>query len=72
MKMKIMRKRSIKTLGSGQKLIDDVTKANTERIVAFAEHSEIEAALYFDGFVFAKVNGCKRKIVFDITDDLEK
>lgn len=50
-----MRKWSmIKTLGNGQNLVDDVTKANTELIADLAERPEIEAALYFDGFVFAR------------------
>lgn len=53
-----MRKRSIKTLGNGQKLVDDVTKANTELIDDLAERSEIEAAWQFNESGFAKVNGC--------------
>lgn len=73
MKAKIMRKRSvIKNLGSGQKLVDDVTKANTELIADLAEREDIEAAWYFNGSVFATVNGCERKIKFDITDDLKE
>jgi predicted RNase H-like nuclease (RuvC/YqgF family) len=73
MKTKIMRKRSvIKNLGSGQKLVDDVTKANAELIADLTEHSGIEAAWYFNGSVFAKVKGCEKKIRFDITDDLER
>ena len=72
-KTKIMRKRSvIKNLGSGQKLVDDVTKANTELIAELTERPEIDSAWYFNGSVFAKIKGCERKIRFDITDDLER
>ena len=71
-KERLMRKRSeIKQRGNGLKLVDDVTRPNTELITALLKHSEISSAWYFDGSVFGKLTSNEKRVKFDILDDIE-
>lgn len=72
-KARVMRKRSvIKQKGSGLKLVDDVTRPNTELITALLKHSEISSAWYFNGSVFGKLTSNEKRVKFDILDDIDR
>lgn len=64
-----MKKRSdVKKLGHGLKLVDDVTRPNTELITALLQHPEITFAWYFNGSVYGKLSN-ERRVKFDIFND---
>ncbi|KAK3101169.1 hypothetical protein FSP39_022471 [Pinctada imbricata] len=68
-KSKVMRKRRmIKEAGGGIRLVDDVTKMNTELITRLKNHDKISGAWYFNSYVYGQ-HGNKR-IRFDIFDDI--
>lgn len=70
-KARVMKKRSdVKKLGHGLKLVDDVTRPNTELITALLKHPEITSAWYFNGSVFGKLSN-ERRVKFDIFDDID-
>ncbi|MES9881224.1 MAG: hypothetical protein ABW185_10125 [Sedimenticola sp.] len=70
-KTKIMKQRSIfKT--SGNRLVDDVTKLNSELISRLLAHNRIEQAWYYNGAVYGKSIAGKRHRfdLFDRIDDI--
>lgn len=70
-KARVMKKRSdVKKLGHGMKLVDDVTRPNTELITALLKHPEITSAWYFNGSVYGKLSN-ERRVKFDIFDDID-
>ena len=69
-KTSIMRKRKeMKT--AGFRLVDDVTKLNTELINKVTQHENIDSAWFFNGSVFGKTTEGKRH-KFDIYNDIGK
>jgi hypothetical protein len=71
-KTRVMKKRSdVKRNGKGLKLVDDVTKKNSELITTLLNHEHIDSAWYFNGSVFAKLKGNDRRVKFDIFDDID-
>ncbi|KAK3102633.1 hypothetical protein FSP39_013790 [Pinctada imbricata] len=70
-KTKVMRKRSVlKRQGGGVTLADDVTDLNAKLINRLSRHSDIEAAWYFNGFVYGQYKG--NRIRFDILDSIDE
>ena len=67
-KSTIMRKRKVMK-SAGHRLVDDVTKLNTELIGRLSEHPAIEAAWYFNGSVYGRTTA-GRRIKFDLHDDI--
>ena len=55
---------------AGHRLVDDVTKLNTELIHRLTEHPAIEVAWYFNGSVYGKTIVGKR-IKFDLHDNID-
>ena len=68
-KSTIMRKRKAMK-SAGHRLVDDVTKLNTELIHRLTEHPPIEVAWYFNGSVYGKTTVGKR-IKFDLHDNID-
>ena len=68
-KSTIMRKRKVMK-SAGHRLVDDVTKLNTELITRLLNHPAIEAAWYFNGSVYGKTTA-GRRIKFDLHDDID-
>ena len=54
---------------AGHRLVDDVTKLNTELISRLSEHPAIEAAWYFNGSVYGRTTA-GRRVKFDLHDDI--
>ena len=67
-KTMIMMKR--KEFKNSNRLVDDVTKLNTELIQRLTEHSSIMQAWYFNGSVFGKTTS-NRRLKFDLFDNIE-
>lgn len=68
-KTMIMRKRAgMKTCG--YRLVDDVTKLNSNLIRTLLEHRSIDSAWYFNGAVYGKTVAGKR-LKFDLHDDID-
>lgn len=53
----------------GHKLVDDVTKKNTELIGRLLEHRKIDSAWFFNGYVYGKTTEGKR-YRFDLYSDI--
>ena len=68
-KSTIMRKRKVMK-SAGHRLVDDVTRLNTELITRLFDHPAIEAAWYFNGTVYGKTTA-GRRIKFDLHDDID-
>lgn len=45
---------------TGHKLVDDVTKKNTELISLLLKHEKIDSAWFFNGFIYGKTTEGKR------------
>ena len=69
-KVSIMKKRK-EMKNAGYRLVDDVTKLNTELINKVAAHENIGSAWFFNGSVFGKTTEGKRH-KFDIYNDIGK
>ena len=70
-KSKVMRKRTaIKSLSTGVKTTDDVTRQNTELISRLLMDERIIATWYFNGSIYGQNSG--RRLKFDIYDDIDK
>ena len=69
-KSTIMRKRKAMK-SAGHRLVDDVTKLNTELIHRLTEHPAIEAAWYFNGSVYGKTAAAGKRIKFDLHDNID-
>ena len=69
-KTKIMKKRK-EMKAAGFRLVDDVTKMNTELINRLSLHENIDSAWYFNGSVFGKTTEGKRH-KFDIFSNIGK
>lgn len=54
----------------GHKLVDDVTKKNTELISRLLKHEKIDSAWFFNGFVYGKTTEGKR-YRFDLYSNIE-
>lgn len=68
-KTMIMRKRAEMKAG-GYRLVDDVTKLNSNLIRTLHEHPSIDSAWYFNGAVYGKtVAG--RRLKFELHDDID-
>ena len=67
-KSKIMKKRK-EMRTAGFRLVDDVTKLNTELINRLSSHERIESAWYFNGSVYGKTTEGKR-LKFDIYSNI--
>ena len=52
------------------KLVDDVTKKNTELISRLLKHEKIDSAWFFNGFIYGKTTEGKR-YRFDLFSDIE-
>lgn len=50
------KKSDVKKLKRGLKLVDDVTRPNTELITALSKHQEITSAWLLNGSVFGKLS----------------
>lgn len=69
-KTKLMKaRRAMKT--SGHRLVDDVTKLNSDLIGQLNNHQKIDSAWYFNGAVYGKTKVGDR-LKFDIHDDIDK
>ena len=68
-KTKIMRQRKAMK-EAGFRLVDDVTKLNTELIDRLTMHKDINSAWFFNGSVFGKTNAGKRH-KFDLYCDID-
>ena len=55
---------------AGHRLVDDVTKMNTDLITKLSDHEKIDSAWYFNGAIFGKTTSGKR-LKFDIYDDID-
>lgn len=55
---------------NGHKLVDDVTKKNTQLITRLLQHEKIDSAWYFNGFIYGKTADGKR-YRFDLYSDIE-
>ena len=54
----------------GNKLVDDVTKKNTELISRLLKHEKIDSAWFFNGFIYGKtIEG--RRYRFDLFSNIE-
>lgn len=53
----------------GHKLVDDVTKKNTELISRLLKHEKIDSAWFFNGFIYGKTTDGKR-YRFDLFSDI--
>jgi len=69
-KLLIIKKRKDFKQSKGIRLVEDVTRMNTELINKLLRHQEIDSAWYFNGFVYGKTKSGKR-IKFDIYDDID-
>lgn len=69
-KTKIMKKRQ-EMKRAGYKLVDDVTKMNTQLINSLLLHEKIDSAWYFNGSVFGKTTAGKRH-KFDICTEVDE
>ena len=68
-KTKLMKHR--KTMKEhGHKLVDDVTKKNTELISRLLAHEKIDSAWFFNGFIYGKTSEGKR-YRFDLYTDID-
>lgn len=68
-----MRKRSeIRKRGQGIKLVDDVTRPNSELITTLINHDDIASVWYFNGSVFGKLKSNERRVKFDIFDEIDE
>ena len=54
----------------GHKLVDDVTKKNTELISRLLKHQKIDSAWFFNGFIYGKTTEGKR-YRFHLFSDIE-
>ena len=54
----------------GHKLVDDVTKKNTELISRLLKHEKIDSAWFFNGFIYGKTSEGKR-YSFDLFSKIE-
>ena len=68
-KSTIMRKRKVMK-SAGHRLVDDVTRLNTELITRLFDHPAIEAAWYFNRSVYGKTTA-GRRIKFVLHDDID-
>ena len=68
-KTRLMRNRRIMKQ-QGYKLVDDVTKKNTELISRLLRHEKIDSAWFFNGFIYGKTTEGKRHR-FDLYSDIE-
>ena len=55
----------------GHKLVDDVTKKNTELISRLLNHEKIESAWFYNGAIFGKTHE-GRRYKFDLFSDINK
>ena len=53
----------------GYKLVDDVTKKNTELISRLLKYEKIDSAWFFNGFIYGKTTEGKR-YRFDLFSDI--
>ena len=53
----------------GHKLVDDVTKKNTELISRLLKHEKVHSAWFFNGFIYGKTTEGKR-YRFDIYSNI--
>lgn len=70
-KLPIIKKRKDFKQKKGIRLVEDVTKMNTELINKLSRHQEIDSAWYFNGSVYGKTKSGKR-IKFDICDEIDE
>lgn len=68
-KTRLMRNRRIMKQ-QGHKLVDDVTKKNTELISRLLRHDKIDSAWFFNGFIYGKTTEGKRHR-FDLYSDID-
>lgn len=68
-KTRLMRNRRIMKQ-QGYKLVDDVTKKNTELISRLLRHEKIDSAWFFNGFIYGKTTEGNRHR-FDLYSDIE-
>ena len=68
-KTRLMKHRKIMKQ-QGYKLVDDVTKKNTELISKLLKHDKIESAWFFNGFIYGKTTEGKRHR-FDLFSDID-
>ena len=54
----------------GNKLVDDVTKKNTELISRLLKHEKIDSAWFFNGFIYGKTTE-GRRYRFDLFSNIE-
>lgn len=69
-KTRLMKHRKIMKQ-QGHKLVDDVTKKNTELISRLLRHEKIESAWFFNGAIFGKTQE-GRRYKFDLFSDVNK
>lgn len=67
-KTRLMRHRKVMK-EQGHKLVDDVTKRNTELISRLLKHEQIDSAWFFNGFIYGKTTEGKR-YRFDLFSDI--
>ena len=64
-----MRKRAqVKRSGTGIRLADDVTAANSALINKLNDHPNVDGAWYFNGSVYGQCG--EKRLKFDIIDDI--
>ena len=68
-KTRLMKHRKIMKQ-QGYKLVDDVTKKNTELIGKLLKHDKIESAWFFNGFIYGKTTEGRRH-KFDLFSDID-
>ena len=69
-KSKLMRARSAMK-DAKHRLVDDVTKLNTSLITRLMEHDKIEAAWFFNGYIYGKTNTNGKRYRFELYDDID-
>ena len=70
-KSKLMRTRSAMKAAKHQ-LVDDVTKLNTSLITRLYEHSKIESAWFFNGYIYGKTHKDGKRYRFELYDDIDE
>ena len=68
-KTRLMKHRKIMKQ-SGNKLVDDVTKKNTELITKLLKHDKIDSAWFFNGFIYGKTKEGRRHR-FDLFSNID-
>ena len=69
-KSKLMRTRAAMKAAK-HRLVDDVTKLNTTLITRLMEHSKIESAWFFNGYIYGKTNTNGKRYRFELYDDID-